>query len=71
MFNADDIKTAEQVAKAESEQLSKQIIEQRKAAYKNESDPLYMEFQFDQTLEKETAWRAKVTEIKALYPLVN
>jgi len=42
---------------------------QRKAAYALESDPLYMEWQYDQTAEAEQAWRDKVAEIKARYPL--
>jgi hypothetical protein len=46
-------------------------VNARKEAYKNESDPLYMEWQFDQTTESEQAWRDKVTEIKARYPLTD
>lgn len=46
-----------------------QNIEHRRAAYAVESDPLYMEWQFDGTAEAEAAWRAKVQEIKARYPL--
>ena len=45
------------------------VILKRQSAYKSESDPLYMEWQFDQTTESEQAWRDKVTEIKARYPL--
>ncbi|WP_394179615.1 hypothetical protein [Marinomonas posidonica] len=41
----------------------------RASAYKAESDPLYMEWQYDQTDEAEQKWRDKVTEIKARYPL--
>lgn len=44
------------------------IHEQRQQAYKEESDPLYLEWQYDQTPEKEQAWRDKVAEIKARYP---
>ncbi|TMN89462.1 hypothetical protein CWB72_10520 [Pseudoalteromonas phenolica] len=40
----------------------------RVKAYKAESDPLYMSWQFDQTSEAEQAWRSKVEEIKARYP---
>jgi hypothetical protein len=69
MFEAKNIKTAAQVAQATKDQQAHHIIEQRKTAYKNESDPLYMEWQFDQTPESENAWRAKVREIKASYPL--
>jgi hypothetical protein len=43
----------------------------RKLAYNSESDPLYMEWQFDQTAESEETWRNKVAEIKARYPLAN
>lgn len=42
---------------------------QRAAAYKAESDPLYMEWQYDQTEEAKQAWRDKVAEIKERYPL--
>ncbi|MCF2827065.1 MULTISPECIES: hypothetical protein [unclassified Pseudoalteromonas] len=41
----------------------------RREAYKNESDPLYMEWQYDNTPESEQAWRDKVDEIKNRYPL--
>ncbi|WP_438461947.1 hypothetical protein [Marinomonas sp. PE14-40] len=53
------------------EQLKESLINQRKSAYAIESDPLYMEWQFDQTAESEQAWRDKVTEIKARYPLTD
>lgn len=45
------------------------ILTLRQSAYKKESDPLYMEWQYDQTTESEKAWRDKVAEIKARYPL--
>ena len=44
------------------------VVEQRLQAYKREADPLFIEYQFDQTPEAEQAWRAKVEEIKARYP---
>jgi len=47
------------------------VLLSRSSAYKAESDPLYMEWQFDQTTESEQAWRDKVTEIKARYPLAD
>lgn len=47
----------------------RQNIERRRMAYATESDPLYMEWQFDGTDAAETAWRTKVLEIKARYPL--
>ncbi len=50
-------------------ELGKKAIEMRKKAYVSESDPLYMEWQYDQTPGKEQAWRDKVAEIKARYPL--
>lgn len=43
----------------------------RQSAYKLESDPLYMEWQYDQTAESEKDWRDKVTEIKLRYPLIK
>lgn len=47
------------------------VIENRRSAYDAESDPLFLEWQYDQTSEKEQAWRDKVAEIKARYPLPN
>jgi len=44
------------------------LLEQRQKAYQREADPLFIEWQFDQTPEAEQAWRAKVEEIKARYP---
>ncbi len=41
----------------------------RAAAYKSESDPLYIEWQYDQGEDGEELWRAKVQEIKERYPL--
>ena len=46
-----------------------QVLCKRQKAYREESDPLYMEWQFDQTQEAEDAWRAKVAQIKARFPL--
>ncbi|MCS6160703.1 hypothetical protein [Shewanella baltica] len=48
-----------------------QNIEKRKAAYREESDPLYMEWQYDQTSESEQHWRDKVVEIKQRYPVAT
>lgn len=45
-----------------------QNIERRKEAYKKESDPLFIEWQYDQTPELEQIWRNKVLEIKGKYP---
>ncbi len=46
-----------------------QNIERRKEAYIKESDPLFIEWQYDQTPECEQVWRDKVLEIKARYPI--
>lgn len=56
-----------EAAKAKAE--TDGVVALRQAAYKKESDPLYMEWQYDQTAESEKAWRDKVAEIKARYPL--
>ena len=56
---------------AEQKATSEQMLLSRQIAYKTESDPLYMEWQFDQTLESEQAWRDKVAEIKTRYPLTT
>jgi hypothetical protein len=45
------------------------VLSDREAAYKTESDPLYMEWQYDGTAEAEQKWRDKVAEIKERYPL--
>ena len=41
----------------------------RKAAYIAESDPLYMEWCYDETDETQAYWMDKVREIKLRYPL--
>ncbi len=46
-----------------------QNVVKRQQAYRLESDALFIEWQYDQTEAKETAWRDKVAEIKARYPL--
>ncbi|WP_261888073.1 hypothetical protein [Vibrio rhizosphaerae] len=46
-----------------------QNIVKRQGAYRLESDPLFMEWQYDKTPESEQVWRDKVAEIKARYPL--
>lgn len=48
-----------------------QNVAKRKAAYRQESDPLYMEWQYDQTPESEQVWRDKVAEIKQRYPIAD
>ncbi|WP_439854601.1 hypothetical protein [Pseudomonas yamanorum] len=44
-------------------------IAARRTLYETQADPLFLEWQYDETPEKEKAWRDKVAEIKALYPL--
>ncbi len=44
-------------------------INNRQVAYKSESDPLFMEAQYDGTEKSLKLWRDKVAEIKAKYPL--
>ncbi|WP_411569035.1 hypothetical protein [Shewanella sp. SM95] len=46
-----------------------QNIERRKEAYIKESDPLFIEWQYDKTPNSEQVWRDKVLEIKARYPI--
>lgn len=41
----------------------------RKEAYIRESDPLYLEYQFDKTPESEKAWRDSVQRVKDRIPL--
>ncbi len=48
-----------------------QAIEQRKRAYRTNSDPLFIEWQYDQTSGSEQIWRDKVAAIKAQFPLPN
>ncbi|MCX8936236.1 hypothetical protein NOL51_24540 [Vibrio parahaemolyticus] len=60
---------AELVKSAKAEALMGEVIALRKEAYRTESDPLFHEWQYDQTPEKEKAWRDKVAEIKVRYPL--
>lgn len=62
-FSQAEIDTALQAEKAAA------VVFNRRLAYRTDSDLLYMEWQYDQTEAKEKAWRAKVAEIKARYPL--
>lgn len=52
-----------------SELIQDKNLAGRRAAYVSESDPLYTEYQYDQTPEKEKIWRDKVLEIKTRFPL--
>ena len=44
-------------------------LARRKRRYQTESDPLYLEWQYDKTAAAEQAWRNKVAEIKLRYPV--
>ena len=44
-------------------------IAKRRAAYTQESDPLFLEWQYDKTPATEAKWRSKVLEIKSRYPV--
>ncbi|WP_298727423.1 hypothetical protein [uncultured Pseudomonas sp.] len=61
--------TDAQVAAAVEAKVRDDALENRRIAYVTESDRLYMEWQYDQTEAAENAWRDKVAEIKARYPL--
>ncbi len=54
---------------AESDARLEEVITARRTLYMTQADPLFLEWQYDETPEKEKAWRDKVAEIKALYPL--
>ena len=51
------------------ENVLEEALSNRLTAYKAESDPLFMESQFDSTAESHQKWQDKVAEIKARYPL--
>lgn len=46
-----------------------QNTSKRKIAYNEESDPLFMEAQFEATPESLQKWKDKVNEIKLRYPI--
>ncbi|AZF46507.1 MULTISPECIES: hypothetical protein [unclassified Pseudomonas] len=61
---------AEELCKeAESAAKLEEAITARRTLYATQADPLFLEWQYDETPEKEKAWRDKVAEIKASYPL--
>lgn len=53
---------------AQKEFESGQWVEKRQAAYREEADPLYIEWQYDQEPAQEQIWRDKVAEIKQRFP---
>lgn len=54
------------IAQREYEQ-GEGLLAMRQRAYERESDPLFLEWQYDRTPLAETAWLNKVAEIKARY----
>ena len=46
-------------------------IRRRQRAYVVESDPLFLEWQYEKTAAAEQAWRDKVAEIKLRYPVAR
>lgn len=50
-------------------ELTEGQLARRMVAYVAESDPLFLEWQYDKTAAAEQAWRYKVAEIKARYPV--
>lgn len=58
----------ESVLNQKKYELGAGAIKNREIAYKKESDPLFIEWQYDKTPESEQIWRDKVLEIKAMYP---
>ncbi|MBA1429582.1 hypothetical protein IFT37_02135 [Pseudomonas fluorescens] len=65
----DEIRADELCLEAENSAKLESVISARRTLYVTEADPLFLEWQYDETPEKEKAWRDKVAEIKALYPL--
>lgn len=50
-------------------ELTELQLARRQRAYVAESDPLFLGWQYDKTAAAEQAWRYKVAEIKARYPV--
>ncbi|NCE87584.1 hypothetical protein [Pseudomonas sp. Q1] len=65
----DETRAEELCQQAENSAKLDVVISARRTLYETEADPLFLEWQYDETPEKEKAWRDKVAEIKALYPL--
>jgi hypothetical protein len=64
-----DVAAQALIEKAAAAAVLASSIAARRSAYVSEADPMYLEWQFDGTSEKEKEWRAKVAEIKARFPL--
>ena len=52
-------------------ELTEGQLARRQRAYVVESDPLFLEWQYDKTAVAEQAWRDKVAEIKLRYPVAR
>ncbi|MGE6098559.1 hypothetical protein ACLH0B_04845 [Aeromonas salmonicida] len=52
-------------------ELTEGQLARRQRAYVAESDPLFLEWQYDKTAAAETAWLNKVAEIKGRYPITQ
>ncbi|GAB1102163.1 MAG: hypothetical protein WManBPW_07820 [Shewanella algae] len=63
-----DYEQIESVIRQRDFELS-QNHEKRQDAYREESDHLFLEWQYDGTPKAEKIWRDKVAEIKSRYPL--
>ncbi|WPO44699.1 hypothetical protein [Pseudomonas sp. S1Bt23] len=64
-----ELRADEICLEAERATILENVLTARRALYTTEADPLFLEWQYDETPEKEKAWRDKVAQIKALYPL--
>lgn len=63
------VEQIESVMNQKSYEEGEGVIAKRKGAYAKESDPLFLEWQYDKTPESEEAWRDKVAEIKLRFPI--
>lgn len=52
-------------------ELTEGQLARRQRAYVAESDPLFLEWQYDKAAASEQAWRDKVAEIKLRYPVAR
>lgn len=65
----DELQADQMCNEAENHARLESVLLARRTLYVTEADPLFLEWQYDETPEKEKAWRDKVAEIKASYPL--
>lgn len=66
MIDWTQVKTAEEKAAEAREAAMKACIANRKRAYREESDPVFFDYQRGEATQEE--WKAKVDEIKSRYP---